>query len=51
MRAIYTVGDFRVVIVSATYGVIDRDGRIVYSTIDVEDAIETAEEIHDRVAA
>lgn len=47
MPLIYTVGDYKVVIVSATYGVATRDGRIVYKTRSVEDAIQTAEEILD----
>jgi len=51
MNPVYTVGDYKVVVVSATYAVVRKtDGKVLYKTASVEDAIETAEDIEDRTA-
>jgi hypothetical protein len=45
MRTVYPVGQYKVVILSATYGVVGADGAILYRTQGIEDAIETAEDM------
>jgi hypothetical protein len=44
MQTVYRVGEVKVVMISATFGIV-KDGEIVYRSNEIEDAIETADEI------
>ena len=52
MNPVYTVGNYKVVVLCATYAVVRKtDGKILYKTSEVEDAVETADEIDSAMAA